>query len=90
MRHHRTLAGRQPRPAHLHQAVGIIEEPQSDGHEVSSAVGALLASIPYYVWRGSYPNRAKTYNRHVWIAFGISCVLWIGLVVVGQLAAHTR
>ena len=40
--------------------------------------GALLASLPYYVWKTNYPLRAKTYNRHVWIGFGISCLLWLG------------
>ena len=48
-------------------------------------IGALLASIPYYVWRGKYPVRAKTYNRHVWIAFAISCVLWVGIYALGSL-----
>jgi hypothetical protein len=27
----------------------------------------------------NYPLRARRYNRHVWIAFGISCLLWIGM-----------
>jgi hypothetical protein len=46
-------------------------------------VGAVLASIPYYVWRGKYPQRARTYNRHVWIGFALSCVLWGGLYAIG-------
>jgi hypothetical protein len=46
-------------------------------------IGAALASIPYYLWRGQYPNRAKAYNRHVWIAFAICCVVWFGLFVSG-------
>jgi hypothetical protein len=50
-------------------------------------VGALLASIPYYLWRGKYPARAKRYNRHVWIAFGVSCLVWGGLVLRGVLAS---
>jgi hypothetical protein len=41
-------------------------------------IGALLASLPYYLWRSEYPQRAKRYNRHVWIAFGISCLLIFG------------
>ena len=45
-------------------------------------LGALLASIPFYVWRAQYPVRAKTYNRHVWIAFAISCVLWLGFFML--------
>ena len=51
-------------------------------------IGALLASIPYYVWRGQYPQRAKRYNRHVWIAFAISCALWIGVYALASLASH--
>jgi len=50
-------------------------------------IGALMASIPYYLWRAKYPLRAKTYNRHVWIAFGISCLIWGGLVLNGMLAS---
>lgn len=46
-----------------------------------SFFGALLASIPYYVWRAKYPLRAKSYNRHVWIAFGVSCLFWGSLAV---------
>jgi hypothetical protein len=38
-------------------------------------LGALLASLPYYQWRRTYPEKAKRYNRHVWIAFGISLAL---------------
>ena len=41
-------------------------------------LGAVVASIPYYVWKTNYPNKAKRYNRHVWIGFGLSCLLWIG------------
>jgi hypothetical protein len=51
-------------------------------------VGAGLASIPYYVWRGKYPHKAKTYNRHVWIAFAISCVLWLGFMALGTIGQH--
>jgi hypothetical protein len=51
-------------------------------------IGALVGSIPYYVWRSSYPIRARTYNRHVWIAFAISCVLWIGLYAMGVGQQH--
>jgi hypothetical protein len=51
-------------------------------------LGALLASIPYYIWRGQYPERARAYNRHVWIAFGISCVLWLGFCGLGRAAHH--
>jgi hypothetical protein len=42
-------------------------------------LGALMASLPYYIWKTNYPLRAQRYNRHVWIAFGISCLLWIGM-----------
>jgi hypothetical protein len=42
-------------------------------------VGAVIASIPYYIWRRDYPVRARTYNLHVWIAFGLSCLMWVGL-----------
>ena len=51
-----------------------------------SFIGALLASVPYYVWRGQYPMRAKAYNRHVWIAFAISCVMWIGVWALAAVA----
>ena len=36
-----------------------------------SFIGALVASIPYPVWKADYPNKARAYNRHVWIAFAI-------------------
>ncbi|MFO0734490.1 MAG: hypothetical protein U0270_01355 [Labilithrix sp.] len=50
-----------------------------------SFIGALVASIPYYVWKADYPNKARAYNRHVWIAFAISCVMWIlWMVLVGN------
>ncbi|HVH47666.1 MAG TPA: hypothetical protein VM925_35265, partial [Labilithrix sp.] len=54
-----------------------------------SLVGAALASIPYYVWRENYPQRAQSYNRHLWFAFSISCVWWITLTVVSQVLART-
>jgi hypothetical protein len=44
--------------------------------------GAALASIPYYVWRKSYPNKARQYNLHVWIAFGLSCLMWMGFGII--------
>ena len=49
-----------------------------------SLIGAALASIPYYLWKRDYPNKARAYNRHVWIAFAISCVLWISLQVMSR------
>lgn len=52
--------------------------------------GALLASIPYYAWRSKYPLRAKAYNRHVWFAFGISCVLWLLLLMLTRGASSHR
>lgn len=39
-------------------------------------LGVLLACLPYYIWRTNYPRRAKAYNKHVWIAFGVSCAVW--------------
>jgi len=51
-------------------------------------IGAVLASIPYYLWRGKYPLRAKRYNLHVWIGFAISCALWGGLYALGALGGH--
>ena len=35
-----TLAGRQPGPAHLDQAVGVVEEAQGDRHQMVDAVDA--------------------------------------------------
>lgn len=49
-----------------------------------SFIGAVLASIPYYTWKRDYPNKARAYNRHVWIAFAISCVVWISLQVIAK------
>lgn len=45
-------------------------------------VGAVLASIPYYLWRKDYPRRAKRYNMHVWIAFAGGFVLWVLVVAL--------
>ena len=50
-----------------------------------SLIGALLASIPYYMWRRDYPNKARAYNRHVWIAFAISFMFWVGLSTLSKL-----
>jgi hypothetical protein len=47
-------------------------------------LGAVAASIPYFVWRTQYPQRAKTYNRHVWIAFGCSAVLWLIVILYSR------
>jgi hypothetical protein len=49
-------------------------------------VGALLVSLPYYLWRRKYPNRARRYMRHVWYAFAID----IGLVVLVMLLMAVR
>jgi hypothetical protein len=46
--------------------------------------GALIATIPYYVWKKDYPLRAKTFNRHVWFGFAGSVLFWLG---IGALAA---
>lgn len=51
-------------------------------------IGALLASLPYYVWKGAYPQSAKIYNMHVWIAFAISCCLWLGLFALSTLVMN--
>jgi len=51
-------------------------------------IGALLASIPYYVWRNEYPLKAKAYNRHVWIAFACSAALWLSLGALSSLLAR--
>jgi hypothetical protein len=53
-------------------------------------IGAVLASIPYYLWKTDYPLRAKRYNRHVWIAFGLSCLLWIGWIGLNAVLAKHR
>lgn len=51
-------------------------------------IGAVLASIPYYLWRKDYPKRAKRYNRHVWIAFACGFLFWVLLgVVTGAMSA---
>jgi hypothetical protein len=41
----------------------------------------IVSSILYYVWRGQYPNKAKAINRHGWIAWLASNVLWAGLYI---------
>lgn len=46
-------------------------------------IGAIVASIPYYTWRHKFPNRARAYNRHVWIGFAVSCALWL-LLAAGR------
>lgn len=53
-------------------------------------IGALLVSSPYYVWRAKYPLRAKNYNRHVWIAFGVGCLIWGGWLVVSALLSSKK
>jgi hypothetical protein len=50
-------------------------------------IGAVLASIPYYVWRKDYPRRAKQYNMHVWIAFGGGFLFY---VLLGALVGATK
>jgi hypothetical protein len=40
----------------------------------------ILSSVMYYVWKNDYPNRAKTINRHGWLAWLAGNVLWFGLV----------
>ena len=36
----------------------------------------LLSSIMYYVWRGRFPEKARTINLHGWLAWVIATVLW--------------
>ena len=52
-------------------------------------IGALIASVPYYTWKNTYPLKAKAYNKHVWIGFGLSVVMWIGFGVLSNLR-HAR
>jgi hypothetical protein len=49
--------------------------------------GALIATIPYYVWRKDYPLRAKTFNRHVWFGFAGSVLFWLGIGALGAIAS---
>lgn len=55
-----------------------------------SLVGAIIASIPYYVWRKDYPLRAKAYNRHVWFGFFGSIAFWISLGILTALVAPSK
>lgn len=37
----------------------------------------FVSSILYYVWKGSYPKKAKAVNLHGWLVFLVSILLWI-------------
>ena len=52
-----------------------------------SLIGAVMASIPYYVWRRHYPERARSYNRHVWFGFGGSILMWMAFGALVALSA---
>lgn len=40
----------------------------------------VISSILYYSWKKNYPNKAKAINRHAWLAFLLSFLLWFVLV----------
>ena len=74
----------------LHRACAGLQPDTLQGHWIllaylvtvpfgCSFIGAMIASVPYYVWKSDYPLRAARYNRHVWIGFAISCVLYLSL-----------
>jgi len=55
-----------------------------------SIPGILFGSLPYYAWRKDYPNKAKTFNKHTWIAVGCCLLLWITIgTLVNVLAPAT-
>jgi len=44
----------------------------------------LGTSVLYHVWRGRFPRRAATLNRHAWIAFTIG----VAFVVARHVLSH--
>lgn len=46
----------------------------------------ILSSIMYYSWKNEYPNKAKSINRHGWLAFIAGNLLWWGLVCAMSMA----
>lgn len=39
----------------------------------------VVSSIKYYAWRKEFPNKAKTINRHGWLAWLAGNIIWIVL-----------
>jgi hypothetical protein len=37
----------------------------------------VLSSVMYYVWLNEYPNKAKSINRHGWMAWLTGQAIWI-------------
>jgi hypothetical protein len=50
---------------------------------VGGWVIVVLSSVMYYVWIGSYPNKARSINMHGWLAWftgqaiAVAVLLWI-------------
>ncbi len=44
---------------------------------VGGILVVLISSILYYVWKGSYPKKAKAVNLHGWLVFLVSILLWM-------------
>lgn len=49
----------------------------------------VLSSVMYYVWLKEYPNKARSINRHGWLAWltgqAVAVLVW---VLVANLAPH--
>lgn len=39
----------------------------------------VLSSVLYYLWKKSFPVKARTINRHGWAAFLLSNIFWFGV-----------
>ncbi len=42
----------------------------------------VLSSVMYYTWRPTHPGKAKSINRHGWLAFLVDNAVWITLWVL--------
>ena len=40
----------------------------------------IVSSVLYYSWKKKFPNKAKSINRHAWIVFILSNIIWLGII----------
>jgi len=51
---------------------------------LGSWIIVLLSSIMYYVWRKDYPKKARSINRHGWMAWLLGQLIWCPIWIIAN------
>jgi len=49
---------------------------------IGSWIIVIMSSVMYYAWRKEYPKKARSINRHGWMAWGVGLLIWCPVWII--------